>query len=246
MSQQSKTEQILLDHYERSYYLELERKDAITSGLNLQITIGALSVGALAFFLNNMPTISLSIYPLTFTALLLISIWFVAIAIYLIFRALTGYYYEYVSKTTEIDTYAQDLSRYNSEVAQKERIDVGEKLRSVFLKQYCKCAAINAENNITKSGYLHKATMSLLAAVALIAATAVPFYLIKYNLPEKTHKVQIISSEVQMSSEEDEDSGSTTKSDDQPSKTPEPPAEPETKSVEESKKDTGTNLESED
>lgn len=234
----------LVEHYKRLYYFELDRKDKINSNVHLPMTIVALSIGAVSFFINNLPSLAANDnWPIIFFFFLSCSVVSIILSVYLIFKTYTGYSYEYVSSTADIDNYVNELQKFNREAGKKTRVDIQEKFLSLLLKQYCKCATTNSENNDKKAAYFRKSSISIMVAVVLIGITAFPFFATHYNSSPKVQRIEIVNfKEITMAKEKkDKDDSTKTKVSVRPaspSQKHEPvlPAEPKTKKVQESAK----------
>jgi len=181
----------LLEHYKESYYFELDRKDKISSNLNLPITILVLVAGVLSYYLNNLPNLDFSLKS-AFLCFLLFSL-FVSIcfSFYYLYRCLTNYTYGYVSSTEEIDKYINQIHEYNTQVDENRKIDTEDEFVDFLIEQYSKCASMNSQNNKRKTGYLRSTSVSLLIAVIIMTVSAFPFFILKYNSSSQVQKVEI-------------------------------------------------------
>jgi len=229
----------LLNHYKETYYFEIDRRDKINSNLNIPITIFILVVGTLSYYLNNLPNLDYDFMSVFF----LISIFALTIntsfSFYYIYRCLTGYTYDYVSSTIEIDKYINDLGEYDSQRDENSKLNIDYELTTLLVEQYCQCASTYSQNNKIKSGYFHSASASLLYAVIILAVSAFPFFVLKYQSPNQVQKVEITNfKEVNMSENKDKPDqkpqGQSTPNPVPPKPEPPKPAKPKIQSIKES------------
>jgi len=184
-------EEKLLNLFKESYYFELDRKDKINANLNFPITILVLVVGVLSYYLNNLPNLNHDFTSVIFYISVFALIVNICFCFYFLYRCFTGYGYDYVSPTTEIDRYVNDIHKYNSQVDEKGKMNVDHELTALLIEQYCRCATTNSQNNIRKTGYLRSTSVSLLCAVIIVAISTFPFFILKYQLSSEVQKVEI-------------------------------------------------------
>ncbi len=227
-----------LNHCKEAYYFELERKDRINSNVNIHITIITIVIGAIAFFLNNLPDpqINIILIMIFYLSLLLSSV-FTLIVFYIIFKTITGYKYEFIASTETFENYINDVNAYNKQVSKNEKIDINTKFENLLFKQFCKCATRNQINNDKKSGYLNSLSRKLSITVILIFFTSIPFFILNFTPENKIQNIRIINFEdSEMLDKKDETpiNKNTNDSDKTNNQKPEPPKEPTTRTVLES------------
>jgi len=229
----------LLNHYKESYYFEIDRRDKINSNLNLPITIFVLVVGTLSYYLNNLPSLDYAFMSVFFYISISTLTIITSFSFYYIYRCLTGYTYDYISSTIEIDKYVNDLREYDSQKDENSKLNIDYELTTLLVEQYCQCASTYSQNNKIKSGYFHSASVSLLFAVIILAVSAIPFFVLKYQSPTQVQKAETTNlKEVNMSENKDKPNpkppGQSTPNPLPPKPEPTKPAKPKIQSIKES------------
>lgn len=157
------------EYCKESYHHELSRKNDLRSALNLPIGLAVVLAGALFSLLNNYSWPSCAgVVSYSFGLACLLSAVSLGLVIYKLIRSHVNYEYAYVPTPKEILEYRGSLVEHyrnktnNEEDAEKEaEHDAVEYLAREFAKN----AHHNAMNNNEKSGYLHEASIFLVASL---------------------------------------------------------------------------------
>src|SRR3990172_5925292 len=99
--------QQLLDFYKEMYYFELKRKDTLNSSLGLPIGIVILLAGGVLYYIQNLPVLSLDVWPGVFFATFILGGICLAVAIVFLVLALWNHEYSYLPTPSEIEAYRQ-------------------------------------------------------------------------------------------------------------------------------------------
>jgi len=183
----------LLPLYEKAYNFELEQKNTINCRLNFPITISTIIIGALFFFIKELPKIDGSICCFIFFIAFVLIIISLVFALCYFARSILFYKYDYVKSIGTIDSIIRALKKYNDNEKNTEKRDIEKELIFFLLSQYKISADNNRNLNIVKSGYFRRTIEWLFAAVVFLVI-AMPLYFLKtYNLPQKIYKIEIVS-----------------------------------------------------
>ena len=163
---------LLFDFAQRTYEMEIERKDRINASLSLPAGVVALLAGVV--FL---------IAAFGLLAAIVVAICF------LIFAYIgRGYYYlntpvEWRKQASDLEDYYQDEGENNIQAL------IEEDIKRNLLSQYEESAHENFENNRKKLGYLNNAKIAIACGLVALLISVVPYYLLTHG--EKTHRVHV-------------------------------------------------------
>lgn len=181
----------LLPLYESVYKFEIERKDAINSRLSFPIAILTLLLGAITFFIKDLPTFENNVYCYIFYSFAFFLVTSIFYSIYLFVRSLFGYRYAYLRPLGMIDKVVRDLKKYNEKVEKDKRANIENELSVFLLEQYCSSSDINRDLNKKKTGYFRKTLKALVASALFLLLSLLPFMFLKYSTKEQ--KMQTIA-----------------------------------------------------
>lgn len=182
----------LLPFYEGVYKFEMERKDAVNARLNFPIAILTLIVGAITFFLKDIPKIDTSVTSKFFYTLIILSIPSLIATFYFFARAVFGYKYAYLRPLGVIDNIVRKLKRYNSDFKNvHNKRDIEHEITVFLLDQYQVATDINGDLNKKKLGYFRRTLIGLFITVIFLCLSIIPFVILKYSDSDDIQKVQI-------------------------------------------------------
>lgn len=180
----------IFDFAQRTYEMEIERKDRINASLSFPAGVVALLAGVVALFAEKVP----QSLPGFAGAIFVISAGglFVAIvgAIYFLLRAYIGWKYYYLRTPLEWREQIVKLEYYyQSNGSEDIQARIEADIKRNLLHQYEKSAHENFENNQRKLAYLNKAKRSITFGLIALLVSVVPYYVLTRN--EKIHRVHI-------------------------------------------------------
>lgn len=181
---------LLFDFAQRTYEMEIERKDRINASLSLPAGVVALLAGVVALFAEKIPQNLPGPAGVIFLIAAVVLLVAIVIAIcFLIFAYIgRGYYYlntpvEWRKQVSDLEDYYQDEGRNNIQAL------IEEDIKRNLLSQYEESAHENFENNRKKLGYLNNAKIAIACGLVALLISVVPYYVLTHG--EKTHRVHV-------------------------------------------------------
>lgn len=179
----------IYDFFRDAYEFEHERKDALNSRLSLILTSLVVIIGAVTYFINNLPFIPIDTLKVLFFASLAGLLIVLGLSFYYLYKCFFSYTYRYVAKSDLIKNYIAELKEYNRK--SRDPVDIGNKIEDYLKSQYSGAASRNRANNIMKNGYFIRAIKSTFFASILVAILAGSFYAIKAKEPKEVVYVNV-------------------------------------------------------
>ena len=180
----------LFDFAQRTYEMEIERKDKINASLSLPAGVVALLAGVVALFVEKVPQ-SLPGYAGVIFAIAAIGL-LIAIVVAVLFLLLAyigrGYYYlntplQWRRQVRALEDYYRNNDENNIQAL------VEEDIKRNLLSQYEESAHENFENNRKKLDYLNNAKIAIACGLVALLISVVPYYVLTHG--EKTHRVHV-------------------------------------------------------
>ena len=186
---------LLRDAFKEHYLLEGTRRAELMTALAVPVAILTLVLGALAVVakeihvpFNLVATVQLTLVVLGAVAC--------ALCTYFVFRSLYGLAYAFVPTPLELSTYRDQLVTYHiaSGKTPEDAAKVSEDETLTYLYgEYAKNADRNSINNDIKSGFIHNANSTLIAAVVLAAGAGVTYTFASVSSSPSVPKVEIVN-----------------------------------------------------
>ena len=179
-----------MEIFKEQYEFELERKEQLGTSLSLPLAMVSILGGILVFYAQHYPASS---NGLTIAFAVFFGLFGIALvsAVYFIFRAYTGFTYQYVASGPDLKQWFDDLVSYYSAEADGRKEAEREFQDGIDIR-YIEATGVNATNNQLKAAYLNSASKLLAAATALALLCAVPFFMNSTRNDEKPIKVEVV------------------------------------------------------
>lgn len=179
----------LLDFYLQIYYAELTRKDTVNQTIALPVAVLTLLFGGIMLFLKNMPDPPFRGIAVVFLLMGTAAVCCMIAALYFYVRAWWKHAYAYLPLPEKLEQHRKVLEDYCT------RVNSSETPQSAFLKYLIEitvqCATYNRSANIRKVRYAFLGTGFMVAAIALMVASMLPFYMLGgFDRPEEIQIVQ--------------------------------------------------------
>jgi len=179
-----------LEFFKENYYLEFEVKERIDRTAYNTVTILAILGGIIYFFYNKIIPINNN-SPIEVIAPFIVSIISFLVAIFFIIKAIYNHIYMYMPTTELLKTYYDDLLRYYSNEDVPD-ILAQDDFEEYIMTQYVKDASINYLNNARKSGFVHRANLSIVITLVSIIITASAYFITNANKVDY-QKIEIVN-----------------------------------------------------
>lgn len=157
------------DFAQKHYFAEFERRKEINTSVSLAIGLATLSTGALVRMGSDIRQ-PLQHYDLILLLLLLMALAAITTASIYLVKSYVGHSYRYIASMSLFKTWRNDVIAAGFSEAE---LDVES--RSVIISQYIDAVATNDVINERKSGFLHRANVALVTALAFLAMAALPW-----------------------------------------------------------------------
>ncbi len=174
--------------FKDAYEFEHQRKDALNARLSLIFTALIVLIGAITYFINNINITPVNTLKISFFILLVITLIFIALALYFLSRCLFSFKYRYV-RPKKIMNYITELKDYNEKSSKS--IDINKRIESLLNLQHSDSASKNRANNIIKNGYFIRALRAIFLASIFVGLSAIPYYISKVGEPKKIVYVNV-------------------------------------------------------
>ncbi len=168
----------VFEFYKELYFFELDRRDRLNSAVALPVAVLTLIVGAIVYYLDNFPA-SDTLAGIIFLVLLGAVMASTSLAIFHLIRGRYNYEYYHLPRTSDIDEYRFDLKKCYEEAGEGISGEFEEAFLDFLIGEFVLAGHVNAGNNKTKSGELHKSINFIIGALVSLVLRAFPFYLIR-------------------------------------------------------------------
>lgn len=186
------------EFYKELYYHEMDIKDKIGNRINFSFGLTSILVGGVAYcyqkYLEFIPE-SVNLTIVIIFGLLILAFLFSA---YYIIRSFFGYSYDYIAPAREIEEgYKQYRTFYdeNKESYMKFNLNIETELKKSFtgniIQNYISATTKNREQNINKSKYLRKYSISILFVLFFIVLNITMISVYDYREELKNDKATI-------------------------------------------------------
>ena len=180
----------LFDFAQRTYEMEIERKDRINASLSLPAGVVALLAGVVALFAEKVPQDLPGVAGAIFVIVAFGLLGAIVVAIYFLIFAYIGRGYYYLNTPVEWRKQVSDLEDYYQNDGRNNIQSLVEKdIKRNLLSQYEESAHENLENNRKKLGYLNNAKIAIACGLVALLISVVPYYVLTHG--EKTHRVHV-------------------------------------------------------
>ena len=180
----------LFDFAQRTYEMEIERKDRINASLSLPAGVVALLAGVVALFAEkvpqNLPGVAGAVFAISAGGLLVA----IVVAVFYLILAYIGRGYYYLNTPVEWRRQVRALEDYykNNDGNNIQAL-VEEDIKRNLLSQYEESAHENFENNRKKLDYLSNAKIAIACGLVALLISVVPYYALTRG--EKTYQVRV-------------------------------------------------------
>ena len=181
------------DLFQGIYYAELDRKDRIEQQLSFPFGVLVIITSTTLYCIRMAIHSKSTFYALLLQIISIIVIIFIVSAAIFLLRAYhTNKCYKYSSYTDELARHIDDLKKWDSKINDecKERVEI--EMKRVMVNQYVECTSVNARHNDTRSENLTRAKRSLLYAFISMLIIIYPAYRVE-RATSDIQKMAIIS-----------------------------------------------------
>jgi hypothetical protein len=172
------TEMNFAELAQKHYFHEVARRNDLNSSLGIPLGILTALFAAIA----TMATSISSPFNLARIILLLTSALATLaglVSIYFFVKSYLGYMYRHPTSMEPLRAWREQIiANGDTEQYADEQVD------RVMTKQYSEAAELNSKNNDDKSGYIHRAGVSLVICLVLVLLSSIPYIYVKTKSPD--------------------------------------------------------------
>ena len=165
----------LLTFYYDNYKEEIRIRDSINARVNLPLGIVTLLIGAILFFIKNLPPHAENPIAITFHILVALGIILVIVAAVFVARAHWGYEYRFLPALTKMEHYRLQLHA-DKRAYPDQALDPDIEFPAFLIASLAEASTSNRNLNERKAARLFRGTTFLLGALLSFALATVPFY----------------------------------------------------------------------
>ncbi len=176
--------------FQEQYDFELNQRNHLASSVNVPIMAATIVGGAISSMLLAFPY-KIDSISIIFTLTSMLSIAFLVVSIYLIFRSFIGYEYKKLPPPSGLNEHYNELvlwHKENDNTSENAKVDFDDYL----YERMGQAVEVNSDNNIARGNYLHMATISIAVATIFVALSSGLYVYGKLNGDTTPHKIEVI------------------------------------------------------
>jgi hypothetical protein len=179
--------------YKEHYFYEINRKQQIVSSLTIPIGILIVLSGAMTLFLRCLTSDGAPVMA-AFRILVSVALASLGMTIYYLIRSYFGFAYDYVSDTQDVLDFEKGLKSYYEKIGRGDSAsdDALKEVKEFVRDQYARCCQINAENNDSRSEFVHRANGFLIMSLVSVIMCAAPYFVTERNKPDTVYSVKLV------------------------------------------------------
>lgn len=182
----------LRDFYKEHYFHEANRRHQLSGALAIPVGVLTLLTGVLTVIIREID-LPLSNWEMVQGAGVVISAILIGISTCFLILSYYGYSYGYIATPLELKNHYEKLVKYyenENEAEGKAKVEIEHYIDS----EYAQYTDLNTKNNDRKSGYIHRASGYIIAALSVTIFTAIPYVLDSVvNKKSEAQKIKIVS-----------------------------------------------------
>lgn len=152
------------------YLWEHERKNEINNSISIPMGVITVLVGCLAYFFNNKPQNSNTVFYILYCTLICFSIISLAFCLFCFFKHQTGYDYYYISSPDKLYEYEKEyIKNFDKKHVEVDYSVINDQVCNFLYEQYMNAATKNKENNERKIKYYRYLIMSIMVCIVLLS-----------------------------------------------------------------------------
>ncbi|MBX3505645.1 MAG: hypothetical protein KF895_09225 [Parvibaculum sp.] len=176
------------DFFEKAYYHEFERKDKITSGTSISITVITAIGGGVFYiadsFIQNINRIS--VMEVAFSLSFALCIGFLVCSSVYFIRVINSVYYEYLDDPKSLKDFYDKLEAYYKQEHKAGHptyiTHLAQREFDEYLKEsYAKCATINYKRNVDKGYFKDRGQFYLFLSMPFVVLCALLLLVSKFS-----------------------------------------------------------------
>lgn len=178
------------DLYRKQYDFELDQRAHLGTTANIPIAAATFLFGGIAALTMNYER-DLSTLAMLFVAMLAVALASLSVAIYFIFRSFLGYTYKKLPPMAELRAYHDELLEWHQKANSTEEAanrDFDDYLRDRLVE----AADKNGFNNVTRSAYIYRSTLSIAVSVVFICFSSLIFMYQGLDSRSEPQRVQVV------------------------------------------------------
>lgn len=152
------------------YLWEHERKNEINNSISIPMGVMSVLVGCLAYFFNNKPQNSSTVFFILYCILIVLSILSLVFCLFCFYRHQTGYVYFYISSPDKLYEYEKEyIKNFDDNQVAVDYSVINDKVCSFLYEQYVNAATKNKENNERKIKYYRYLIISVMVCIGFLS-----------------------------------------------------------------------------
>lgn len=181
--------------YENHFFAELQRRDALNSGLSFPVGLITLTAGAIAVMAPRIGKLDGALER-TLAIFLALSIACLLVAAFHLVRAYWGYTYKHMPELDRLLAYRRDLVGYFKQIEKDDEMALKlaeAKFQDDVDLAYAQNCAFNSRNNDMKSHRTFLANAFIISAIVAAIVAGPAYGLLSFSSAEETHNVRVIN-----------------------------------------------------
>ena len=166
--------------YEKLYFQELDRREKLSSRLNVPLAVLVATIGFLSFMLNSAPNQSEGAAQILFWFFFVCACIAVSIGTWFFKSSWFGHTDKLLPTANETEAYRQTLIEFYEEFDEKKKL-VEDALRKYLYDYYKQFSSQNTTNNDARSYHLYLATYAITVSVFLAFLAFIPYFFVKHE-----------------------------------------------------------------
>jgi hypothetical protein len=161
--------------YKKLYFHEIEAREKLNSRLQLPLTIIVAQIGLVAYVVNASKIPDDSLICRLYVILLVVTLVALVFAIYFFVRSWFNYTYSFLPVARETENYRTLLQETYDGYEEKDKL-IQDALFDYLYNAYIESSSKNAQNNDTRSIFLHKTSAALILSFVLSLTSVLLFH----------------------------------------------------------------------
>lgn len=165
--------------YEKLYFQELDRREKLSSRLNVPLAILVAVIGFMSFMLKSAPRDLAKIEHQAFWLILVVACFACALGAWFFKNSWFGHTDKLLPTANETEGYRQTLIKLYAPFEDSSNL-VNRALKAYLYDYYMKFSTENTINNDSRAYDLYRATYSITVAALLAFLAFIPFFISKH------------------------------------------------------------------